>query len=247
MVKVKLLTYTPHPDAVVYYATKLTYTTDEPVLMWQDIVDNLGSSKYKRRMKKLIHTVLRRGHHSVLEHANFTFLIDGCSRVCTHQFVRHRIASYSHRSHRYTEINSDAFQIPPSIEADEKLKTLYMEHVNRSIELYHTLIESGIPKEDARFVILQAVSSPIMVTMNARELIHFFGLRLCTHAQWEIRQAAALMLSEVKKVAPIIFENVGPRCIMLGYCPEEDKQCYLNIVRAWERGDSDASRGNTSK
>ncbi len=242
MIRVKLLAHTPNPDAVVYYATKLTYTTDEPLQMWDEILTHKDEPKYKRRMKKLIHTVLKRGHHSVLEHANFTFIVDGCSRVCTHQLVRHRIASYSQRSHRYTEINDEAFQVPPTIANSEEAIALYREHIGKSVDIYHKLIDMGIPREDARFLIPQAVASPIMVTMNARELIHFFGLRLCTHAQWEIRQAAALMLNEVKRVAPIIFDGVGPRCVMLGYCPEGDEECYMNVVLTQKgRGEDSAS------
>jgi len=241
VVSVKLLAHTPYPDATVYYATRLTYTTDEPVGMWEEILGNLDNPKYKKRMKKLIHTVVKRGHHSVLEHATFTFLITGCSRVCTHQLVRHRIASYSQRSHRYTEISDDVFQLPPSIRENEEALKLYKQHIESSQAIYHELLDKGVPREDARFVIPQAVTSPIMVTMNARELIHFFGLRLCTHAQWEIRQAAALMLSAVKEVAPIIFDNVGPRCIMLGYCPDDDKECYMNIVIKHRRGEDSAS------
>ncbi len=240
MVQVRLLFHTPYPDAAVYYATKLTYTTDEPLQMWDDIVSHLNDPKYERRMKKLINTVVSRGHHSVLEHASFTFIITGCSRVCTHQLVRHRIASYSQRSHRYTPANDVAFAMPPTIEKNEEAKRLYEEHISNSRNLYEKLLEMGIPREDARFAIPQAVVSPIMVTMNARELLHFFGLRLCTHAQWEIRQAAALMLNEVKKVAPIIFENAGPRCLMLGYCPEGDEECYMNIVLERRRGEGGA-------
>ncbi len=230
VVEVKLLSHTPNPDAVVYYATKLTYTPDEPLEMWDEIMIHKDEPKYQKRMRKLIHTVLKRGHHSVLEHVSFTFIVSGCSRVCTHQLVRHRIASYSQRSHRYTEIEANAFQVPTSIASSKETMDIYREHIDRSVELYYKLIAMGIPKEDARFIIPQAVTSPIMVTMNARELIHFFGLRLCTHAQWEIRHAAALMLSEVKRVAPIIFDGVGPRCVMLGFCPEGDEDCYINIV-----------------
>jgi len=226
MVKVQLIEHTPNPDAVVYYATRLTYTSDDPLEMWKEIISNKDNPKYQKKMKKLINTVVRRGHYSVLEHVNFTFIIDGCSRVCTHQLVRHRIASYSQRSHRYTKIQGTKnMQIPPSIKNDPELYDLVKKYMNTTIKFYKALINNGIPQEDARFFIPQAVTSPIMVTMNARELLHFFGLRLCTHAQWEIRQAAALMLNEVKKVAPIIFENAGPRCYILGYCPEEDAKC----------------------
>lgn len=230
-VSVTLVTHTPEPDRVVAYAARLCYSSKSPEKIWEEVED-------VSLQRRVIGAVVKRGHHSVLEHAVFTFLIEGCSRVCTHQLVRHRIASYSHRSHRYTKIGEGSFSLPPSIEADGELMALYEEHLERSVELYNKLLEMGVPREDARFVVPQAVTSPILVTMNARELLHFFGLRLCTRAQWEIRRAAALMLNAVKEVAPIIFERAGPRCWSLGYCPEGDEKCFEKIGRRWLGNDS---------
>lgn len=222
MPKVRLVAYTPEPDRVVAYAARLCYSSKPPDVLWEEVAD-------EEKRRKTIRVVVSRGHHSVLEHAVFTFLVEGCSRVCTHQLVRHRMASYSHRSHRYTPISAEAFTIPPSVAGNPEAQRLYEEHISRSVELYRKLMDMGIPREDARFLVPQAVSSPILVSMNARELLHFFGLRLCLRAQWEIRQVAALMLNEVRRVAPVIFENAGPRCWALGYCPEGDEKCFARM------------------
>ncbi len=208
--RVNLIEYTPNPDKTAAFAARVCYSSNPHSLKLDD-----------EEIKKILRRVIKSGHHSVLEHVNFTFLIEGISRVATHQLVRHRIASYSQQSHRYTKIKPDSFATPPSIEENQKAKELFEKHLKNSIELYEKLIELGIKKEDARFVIPQAVVSNIVITMNARELLHFFALRCCVRAQWEIREAAIQMLKLAKSKAPIIFENAGPSC-MWGRCPEEN-------------------------
>ena len=208
--KVTLIEYTQNPDQTAAFAARVCYSSDIHKLK----LDEKGT-------KDILKRVIKSGHHSVLEHVSFTFLIEGISRVATHQLVRHRIASYSQQSHRYTKIKRDNFVIPPSL--PEEAKNLVEEHIDNSIKLYEKLISMGIKKEDARFVIPQAVGSNIVVTMNARELLHFFSLRTCVRAQWEIRQCAVDMLKIAKSKAPIIFEDSGPSCVR-GRCPEE-KPC----------------------
>ncbi len=217
--KVSLIEYTPNPDYTAAFAARVCYSSDIEKLKLDD-----------EGVKNILRRVIKSGHHSVLEHVNFTFLIEGISRVATHQLVRHRIASYSQQSHRYTRIKRESFVIPENL-SDEARK-LIEKHIDASIDLYNKLIEMGVKKEDARFVIPQAVSSNIVVTMNARELLHFFSLRCCVRAQWEIRNCAVEMLRLVKRKAPIIFENAGPTCVR-GRCPEENPCDNIREIREY--------------
>ena len=196
--RVILLKYTSNPEFIGALAAKLCHS---PV---DDNMDLLSNGEEE----KVIRNILKLGHLSVLEHISFTFLIEGVSRVTTHQLVRHRVASYSQQSHRYTKIKEDNFVYPPSIQNDIEALTLLQKVMKDSINAYNKLIEMGIKKEDARYIIPQAVASNIMVTMNARELLHFFELRCAKSAQWEIRRLANKMLVLAKERAPVIFENI---------------------------------------
>jgi len=154
----------------------------------------------------------------------------------SHQLVRHRIASYSQQSQRYVPLEEVSVYAPESIsKADDPIKELFEETIRNSWEAYKKLIELGVNPEDARYVLPQATTTNIIVTMNARELLHFFSLRLCYRAQAEIRRLAIEMLKEVYKVAPRIFKHAGPRCKVLGYCPEEFKDCPLYKIFGKER------------
>lgn len=214
--KVKLLNFTPNPDLTVYLAARVCYSKVS--------IEELEREASEDKIKALIRKVVKSGHHSVLEHASFTFGVEGVSRVTTHQLVRHRIASYSQQSLRWVSASDMNVIVPPSISAIEEALKIFEETIKTAREAYNKLVNLGIPKEDARFIIPQGVSSEIVFTMNARELHHFFRLRLCSRAQWEIRKLARLVLLEVKKVAPIIFEEAGPPCITEGRCFEE-KPC----------------------
>jgi len=209
---VKLLSYTPEPDRVVALSARLCYSKID--------ISELAEKLTNEKVKELLDRLRRSGHLSPFEHASFTFGIEGISRVTSHQLVRHRIASYSQQSQRYVKMTKAEFVVPPSIMKNENALEL-LSSVNESARsAYNRLIELGIPEEDARYVLPQGVTTKIIVTMNARELLHFFNLRCCLRAQWEIRMMANLMLKEVKEVAPIIFENAGPFCFS-GPCPEE--------------------------
>ena len=209
--RVQLIKYTDMPDYTAALAARICYSSSSQI--------GLTNEKVKNLIKK----ILKSGHLSVLEHISFTYLIEGISRVTTHQLVRHRLASYSQQSHRYTKIEENKFVCPPDIQNDKKAYDIYEKATKDAIKTYNKLIEMGIKKEDARYIIPQAVTSNIMVTMNARELLHFFTLRCCKRAQWEIREVANEMLRLAKQKAPIIFENAGPACVR-GRCPEE-KPC----------------------
>jgi thymidylate synthase (FAD) len=180
---------------------------------------------------EFIKKVVASGHESFLEHAKLTFAIEGVSRVLTHQLVRHRIASYSQQSQRYVKESDFDYIIPPSVEEDEEIKREYIAAMERIRESYGLIMKSFEKKgrkgeaanEDARFVLPQAVETKIVATMNCRELLNFFRQRCCTRAQWEIRRLAQEMLKICKQRLPAVFENAGPRCVELGYCPEGEK------------------------
>ena len=215
--RVKLISWTPDPEKTVAVSAYTSISSKGPIWRW----DNYNPEKGER----VIRNVTGYGHWSVIEHANFTFAVEGCSRVCTHQLVRHRLASYTQQSQRYVKFKELDYVTPPRIERDKKAKSLFDKTMEELAGVYQKLLDMGVPPEDARFVFPNAAKSNIVITMNARELLHFFGLRCCLRAQWEIRELANRMLIEVKKVAPVIFEKAGPRCVSLGYCPEGKFTC----------------------
>jgi thymidylate synthase (FAD) len=217
--KVKLLTYTPKPDIACAAAAHTTWKKEAP----SDTFEKMSEEDAKKFLKR----VMALGHLSVIEHASFTFSISGVSRACTHQLVRHRIASYTQQSQRYVKFEENEVEciVPPTIKGDKRDK--FMATMKELAKSYKELLDSGVPAEDARYLLPNAATTQIFVTMNARELMHFFGLRCCTRAQWEIRDMSNKMLAEVRKVAPTIFEAAGPNCVLMGYCPEGRNSCGL--------------------
>jgi thymidylate synthase (FAD) len=168
-----------------------------------------------------------------LEHASFSFAVDGISRACSHQLVRHRVASYSQQSQRYVRFASDGdFVVPPRIDASPEARKVFYEAMDNARRSYERLVEMGLAEgrgkesvfEDARFVLPNAAETKIVVTMNARELRHFFALRCCRRAQWEINRLAWAMRHLASSVAPLLFEGTGPGCIT-GGCPEGKMSC----------------------
>lgn len=217
MIKCKLISHTPEPEKVVSIAAKLCYSKSDVDGLITGVLTGNDTEKFIDKLKGM-------GHESPLEHVSFTFAIEGVSRTLTHQLVRHRIASYSQKSQRYVSENNFEYIIPPSIARDSQAKEKFENLMCTIRQAYNELASMDIPKEDARYVLPNATETKIIVTMNARSLFNFFSLRCCTHAQWEIRQLANLMLVEVQKVAPILFKNAGASC-KKGYCPEEGGSC----------------------
>ncbi|RLD98552.1 MAG: FAD-dependent thymidylate synthase [Aquificota bacterium] len=213
--EVELLAYTPHPEGVVYTAARLCYSSKGI----QELVREEGVPT-----KRLIEQIKASGHHSVLEHASFTFGIEGVSRVTTHQLVRHRIASYSQKSQRYVAEGAFEYILPPTVGEKKEARELFERVMDTCREAYNRLLDMGVPKEDARYLLPSGCETKIIVTMNARELLHFFSLRCCRRAQWEIRAMAKEMLRLCKKVAPVIFQDAGPPCLR-GPCPEGSFSC----------------------
>lgn len=214
---VTLIHHTPDPEQAVALAARLCYS---PVSIG-NLRERLSGSDIRGFLEK----ILSLGHLSVLEHASFTFGIEGISRVTTHQLVRHRVASFSQQSQRYVS-HKDKFEVvvPPSVAANREMAERFAAQVREIHRLYGEMVESGIPAEDARYILPNATETKIIVTMNARELLHFFRLRCCDRAQWEIRAMAVEMLKLVKTVAPVIFDKAGPGCLE-GACPEGAMTC----------------------
>ncbi len=216
--KVVLLRHTPDPDRVCAAAAASCYSARAA----SDIEPSMDEAK----MRRVLGNAVRRGHHSVLEHAVFTFSLEGVSRAMTHQLVRHRIASYSQQSQRYVRLDRPDYTVPPEVSVRPGAAREFEGAMASAWAAYSRLLDEGVPEEDARYVLPNAASTNITVTMNARELLHLFRLRLCLRAQWEVRDVARLMLKEATRVAPAIFGEAGPPCTS-GPCPEEAEDCPM--------------------
>lgn len=193
--------------------------------------DVLATKETKKN--KIISSVLESGHTSVAEHVSFTFLIEGITITACQQLTRHRIASYSQRSFRYTELEgADWYFVPSSISKDKEALEIYIEAIEHSKKAYNKLKLRNIPQEDARGVLPVFTKTNIVVTMNARALKNFFAERLCTRAQKEIRDVAKAMAVLCKKTCPEIFELAKfaePKCVQnYGICYEQ-KCCGKSI------------------
>ncbi len=227
--KVKLLRHTADAELLCGTAALTTIKSGRP----SQILEKIDRETAKEKIKK----VTGYGHASIIEHASFTFSIEDVSRAMTHQLVRHRIASYTQQSQRYVTYDTLAkYVTPPCIAKNEDAKKAFDETLERISETYQKLLKAGIPKEDARFILPNAAKTNIIVTMNARELRHFFNLRCCARAQWEIREVAVEMLKQSKKAAPALFEDCGPTCVELGFCPEgKMKPTECNVIEVREK------------
>ena len=212
-------------------------------------VDEIMTGLDEENSKKFVNMLSKLGHESPVEHVTFTFAIEGISRACLAQITRHRIASYSVQSQRYVKENKFNYVTPPAIEQNESLKKIYddsMDYIHDAYikvadvlkeKYYNEFLEKGeteksaqskaekIAIEDARFLLPNACNTKMIMTMNARSLKHFFELRCCNRAQWEIRNVACEMLKLVKNVAPTLFCNSGPGCVCNGFCSEGKMTC----------------------
>ncbi len=211
--KVKLLAYTPDADRICAAAGNSCYS-ERPA---SEIMEDIDPERTLSR-------IVGMGHHSVIEHAVFTFSIEGVSRALTHQLVRHRIASFSQQSQRYVSLGEPTFVVPPTVSGNPEAEDLFRETMDAIWSAYDRLEEMGIPAEDARYLLPNGCTTNITVTMNARELLHFFSMRCCSRAQWEIREVADEMLRQCREVSPVIFRDAGPSCVR-GPCPEGAKSC----------------------
>lgn len=230
--KVSLLKYTPNPEETIALAAKVCYSASN--------VEDLNKKITVKDQSDFIKKLVEIGHLSPIEHASFTFAIEGISRACSHQLVRHRLASYSQQSQRYVSSGRGfSYIVPESISKDHTALQVYKEFMEKAQSAYSSLVEKlneqGLVGEeayqDARFVLPNACETRLMMTMNARELLHFFHQRCCNRAQWEIHSLADEILRLVRGVAPTIFNAAGPGCVV-GHCGEGDLTCgEIDAVR----------------
>ena len=219
---VKLIRHTLAPEEVVTLGARLCYSKAR--------IDNLTERVEKQDQTDFCCRILQMGHESVMEHASFTFGVEGVSRVLLAQLTRHRMASFSVQSQRYVSYEKGfGYVVPPKIEA---LGPDAVAEYERQMDQMHAWYTSWQEKlgtgegsnEDARFVLPGGCETRLMVTMNVRELRHFFSLRMCSRAQWEIRALASQMHKLCMEVAPALFANAGPACLR-GACAEGEKTC----------------------
>lgn len=238
--KVELLTHTQNPDKLIAAAAKLCYAKSDI----GSLMDNLTEEK----IDSFLNTLSGLGHESPVEHASFTFGIEGVSRALLAQITRHRIASFSVQSQRYVRKTDFEYITPPAIAANEEAMKVYLEAMQKDAEAYDKLctiltetekkrlIDSGMDEktaqktaektanEDARFVLPNSCDTRIIMTMNVRSLYNFFNLRCCNRAQWEIKELAWEMLRLCREVSPLLFAKAGPSCVK-GACREGKMSC----------------------
>lgn len=213
--EVRILNHTPTPLSILYTAARTCYSPGRPSALWEETAS-------QERMERLIRRIVASGHHSILEHVSFTFALEGISRSCSHQLVRHRLASYSQQSQRYVE-GPFAYVTPPSWEqAEDDLLQRYRQTMADLDRLYQEALAAGIPAEDARFVLPNATTTNLTMTMNLRELIHVVGIRTCVRAQWEIRRLFNQVRQAVSRADPFLGGFLVIKCERLGYCDEHE-------------------------
>lgn len=231
--KVKLLEHTPNPEKLIAAAAKLCYSSSG--------VDELMENLTPENTEKFLNMLMDLGHESPIEHATFTFAIEGISRACSHQLVRHRIASYSQKSQRYVNETQFEYVTPEAIASDSVTKDVYDETMQLlqgrydfiRVGLIQKYVKDGMDEkaaekkanEDARMVLPNACTTSIIVTMNIRSLFNFFKHRCCNRAQWEIRAVAMEMWKQCMDISPSIFKYAGPDCVTKGHCPEGKMCC----------------------
>ncbi len=246
--KVNLIAHTNNPEQVVAAAAKLCYSNIG--------IDTLLSGLNEEKTREFLQKLANLGHESPLEHASFTFAIEGVSRALLAQITRHRIASFSVQSQRYVKLEHFEYVLPPEVAAEADTKELFDKAMAAEAELYAGLSQALFEKhkaafcsaglsekqatqkaekkaiEDARFVLPNACTTKMMLTMNARSLLNFFRLRCCERAQWEIHALADEMLKLVLQKAPTLFAAAGPGCAF-ATCSEGAMSCKRqNEVRA---------------
>ena len=240
MATVTLLACTPSPETIVASSAKLCYSPSD--------ISTLMEGLTPEKTASFVEMLAEIGHESPIEHASFTFGIEGVSRSLLAQITRHRIASYSVQSQRYVKEAAFEFVVPQEIEKIPQAKEEFLramaedqahyESLTATLKAAHKerLLQEGKPEktadrlaekqaiEDARFVLPNACATKMIATFNARSLLNFFAHRCCNRAQWEIREVAEQMLALVKEQAPHLFAHAGPPCLF-GPCPEGKMSC----------------------
>jgi thymidylate synthase (FAD) len=224
---VTLLAHTPDALSLIYAAFRQCYHPGYVADMWPRLV---AGEIAPEKQAEFVARILASGHESPIEHVSFTFAVAGVSRALSHQLVRHRIASYSQQSQRYVDAAGFDYVLPPQIAAIPEARARFAAAMEQAGAAYAELQEilsrhgrGAKANEDARFVLPNACETKVVATMNCRSLLHFFELRCCMRAQWEIRALAQAMLALCREALPVIFAGAGARCERLGYCPEDER------------------------
>ena len=210
----------------------IAHTADAALLCGRAAAVCTDSENYESALKHATGS----GHTSVLEHAVFTFHVEGLSRAALAQLTRHRLASFDVQSQRYVKLDNWKAVIPNSV-AGSEFAAEADSLIRESMALYQRMLDAGVPAEDARYITPQAITTELVMSMNARELLHFFSLRTCNRAQWEIRRLADEMLTLCKQLAPEIFDNAGPGCVT-GECPEKRPCGKPREKGEWDEADT---------
>lgn len=224
---VTLLSHTPDALSLIYASFRQCYHAGYVGDLWERL---LAGETPLEKQAAFVERILSSGHESPVEHVSFSFAVEGVSRALTHQLVRHRIASYSQQSQRYVDASDMDYILPPAVARIPEARARFEAFIREAGEAYKDiqtiLKENGRgakANEDARFVLPNAAETKIVVTMNCRSLLHFFELRCCMRAQWEIRAMADRMLALCREALPVIFAAGGAKCERLGYCPEDEQ------------------------
>lgn len=251
--KVTLIAHTPEPEKIIAAAAKICYSDSNAETLMNDLDEEKTS--------KFINMLASVGHESPIEHITFTFGIEGVSRAFLAQITRHRIASFSVQSQRYVKQDNFIFITPPAIAENKEASEIYQQSMQNSVSDYRKLadilekkyfdefISQGISEkqaerkaekkaiEDARFVLPNACETKMVATFNARSLMHFFELRCCNRAQWEIRAVADEMLRICSHIAPTLFKKAGPSCVSCGSCSEGKMSCgkMNEVIKHYEK------------
>jgi thymidylate synthase (FAD) len=225
---------------LIYTACRTCYSELAPDDIFERATDGRVATE---RQQDLVRRVIESGHGSTIEHIVFTFAISGVTRTLSHQLVRHRAGlAFDQQSQRYVDYKQPSYMVPGSVsDAPVDVRDRFEGQMASSLDLYADLLESGIPGEDARFVMPNATRTNLVMTTNLRALIHMAGLRLCTMAQWEIRRLFQLIRHEVFSVSPFLGSFLAPKCVPLGYCDEDrnrDEHCPIrphkdSVLGAW--------------
>lgn len=229
---------------IIYTACRTCYSEQLPEQIWDKAVSRQVADE---KQQTLVRKVMESGHGSTIEHVNFTFAISGVTRTLSHQLVRHRAGTaFDQQSQRYVSFKRrDNYTVPDSIakgELPDGLGEQFQAAIDANLELYGQLLQAEVPAEDARFIFPNAMQTNLIMTVNLRQLIHMSGLRLCTMAQWEIRQLFKQIRHEIFRVSPFFGSFLAPKCVPLGYCDEmgnRDEHCRIRphrdtVMAVWD-------------
>ena len=229
---------------IIYTACRTCYSEQLPEVIWDKAVSRQVADE---KQQGLVRKVIDSGHGSTIEHVNFTFAISGATRTLSHQLVRHRAGTaFDQQSQRYVAFKGrDNYTVPKSIaggDLPDDLAERFEQAIDANLDLYGQLLQAEVPADDARFIFPNAMQTNLVMTVNFRQLIHMSGLRLCTMAQWEIRQLFKQIRHEIFRVSPFLGSFLAPKCVPLGYCDENgnrDEHCRIkphrdSVMAVWD-------------